>query len=341
VRLPEAGLNKPFDRILKAFVGEAPEVFLHLLGVIPPGAKFQITPLRPESAPAVVMPDFVASLVVDSGEPFIFHVEFLLAYHAEIPSTMARYGGSLAWQYRREVMSIVMLLRPQGVPMLVPEVGDYAIGRTHTIHPFRVVRLWEVDPGPLLEVDDWRLLPWSVLMDSSDEDVRRVARILGREGDEESIGRFLTLGSIRYDRNRLEEMLGGSKMGLVEAILEGSSLVREATEKAAREGASRGLSEGLEKGLSQGLEKGLSQGLEKGLAEGREKGLAEGRAEGRIAEAHRLLRVALKAKFPGLESAPEIDAIAAAEKLESLLEIAITSTDRSIVEHALAAAVAQ
>ena len=311
MRVPDTGLNKPFDRILKAFVDEAPEVFLGLLGVIPPGADVHITPLRPETAPAVVMPDFVASLVVDSGEPFILHVEFLLAYHAEIPATMARYGGSLAWQYRRRVMSILTLLRPQGVPDTVPEVGEFAIWETRTRHPFRVVRLWEVDPGPLLEVDDWRLLPWSVLMKSSDEDVRRVAAILAREGDEESIGRFLTLGSIRYNRDQLEEMLGASKMGLVEAILEGSSLVREVVEKAAR----------------------------KATAEGQAKGLAEGQAEGRTAEARRTLCIAIKAKFPGLETAPEIERITRTETLESLLETAITSTDRSIFERALAAAV--
>ena len=319
MRVPETGLNKPFDRILKAFVDEAPEVFLHLLGVVPPGADVQITPLRPETAPAVIMPDFVASLVVDSGEPFIFHVEFLLAYHAEIPSTMARYGGSLAWQYRRRVMSILMLLRPQGVPKIVPEVGEFEIGETRTRHPFRVVRLWEIDPGPLLEVNDWRLLPWSVLMKCTDADVRRVAGILAREGDQESIGRFLTLGSVRYDRGQLEEMLGASKMGLVEAILEGSSLVREAKEKAAREG--------------------IAEGQKKGLAEGLAEGRAEGRSEGRTEEARRSLCIALKARFPGLETAPEIETIASAEALETLLETAITASDRSHVERALAAAI--
>lgn len=327
VSVDDPGLNKPFDRILKAFVDEAPEIFLGLLGVIPPDAAFQITNLRPETAPAVIMPDFVASLVVDSGEPFIFHVEFLLAYHADVPATMARYGGSLAWQYRRRVMSILVLLRPQGVPDTVPEVGEFAIGETRTTHPFRVVRLWEVDPQPLLETDDWRRLPWSVMMKSSDEEVRRVAGILAREGDEESIGRFLTLGSIRYDRGQLEEMLGALRMGLVEAILEGSSLVREVVDKASK------------KATAEGTAKGLAEGTAKGLAEGTAKGLAEGLAEGRTTEARRLLRIALKAKFPGLETAPEIDSIVSTEGLELLLETAITSTDRSQIEQALAAAV--
>jgi hypothetical protein len=175
--------------------------------------------------------------------------------------------------------------------------------------------LWEVDPGPLLQVNDWRLLPWSVLMKSSDADVQRVAGILAGEGDEESIGRFLTLGSVRYDRDQLEEMLGGSKMGLVEAILEGSSLVREATEKAAREGSARGQAVGLAEGLAEGL------------------------AAGQTVAARRSLRIALKAKFPGMETAPEIDSIASAETLDMLLETAITATDRSRVELALAAAV--
>ena len=320
-------MNKPFDRILKAFVDEAPEIFLGLLGVIPPGADVQITPLRPETAPAVIMPDFVASLLIDSGEPFIFHVEFLLAYNAEIPAAMARYGGSLACQYRRRVMSVLALLRPLGVPKTIPEVGDFAIGETCTRHPFRVVRLWEVDAGPLLEVDDWRLLPWSVLMKSTDEEVRRVAGILARDGDEESIGRFLTLGSIRYDRRQLEEMLGASRMGLVEAILEGSSLVREVVEKASRKATVEASAKGLAEGLAEGQAKGLAEGQAKGLA------------DGRITEARRLLCIALRAKFPGLETAPEIEEISRVETLELLLETAITSTDHSRFEQALAAAV--
>ena len=299
VRIPDSGLNKPFDRILKAFADEAPELFLRLLGVVPTGARVEITPLRPETAPAVIMPDFVASLTVDAGERLIFHVEFLLAYHAGVPSTMARYGGSLAWQYGCQVMSILMLLRPQGVPKTIPEVGDFEIGQTRTTHPFRVVRLWETDPGPIFATNDWRLLPWSVLMRSSDESVRRVAGILSREGDQESIGRFLTLGSLRYDRNLLEEMLGASKMGLVEAILEGSSLVREATEKAAQEGRQEGIE------------------------------------EGRVGEARRVLRMALKTKFPDLEALPQIESVASVEALESLIKAVISSADRADFEQAV------
>lgn len=310
----DAGLNKPFDRLLKAFVDEAPEMFVRLLGIAPAGADLRLAALRPETAPAVVLPDFVALLQIGKAEPVILHIEFQVAYHSGIPSGMARYGGSLAWQYRREVVSLLILLRRRGVPTSIPEVGEYVIGRTATEHPFRTIRLWEVNPRPILEARDPRLLPWSVLMRSSDETVQRVAAILARDGDQESVGRFLTLGSLRYDRSQLEQMLGGPKMGLMEAILEGSSIIQEIKHEARKEGR--------------------AEGREEGRAEGRAEGREEGRAE-ELVEWSRVLRTALKAKFPGLELMPEIDSITRLEILRSLLELTVISSDRSEVERAI------
>ena len=87
-------------------------------------------------------------------------------------------------------------------------------------------------------------------------------------------------------------------MGLIEAILEGSSLVREVADKAAR----------------------------------------EGRAEGRTEGGRLVLRRVLKAKFPGLEEMPEIQLISSVEVLESLIETASTASDRSTIERAISAA---
>ena len=72
-------------------------------------------------------------------------------------------------------------------------------------------------------------------------------------------------------------------MGLVEVIMESSSLVRDAQERA------------------------------------RVAGLAEGRVEGPSTEARRLLRLAPSARFPGLETMPELDRIENLADLESLL----------------------
>jgi len=303
-------------------VDEAPSVFLRVLGIVPAGVEPQLIPLRPETAPAVAMPDFVAWLTIPPGDPFIFHVEFFVRYSTDIAAILARYGVSLAWQYRCPVMSLVVLLRRQGVPKRISRVGRFDVGETKARHPFRVVRLWKIDPTAILETGDWRLLPWSVLMRSSDAEVRRVAEILAREGDEESIGRFVTLGSLRYHRGQLEEMLGESKMGLVEAILEGSSLVREVRERAAKEAR----------------EQGRTEGLAEGLAEGEARGRTEGLSEGRVGGSRNALKVLLGSKFPGLETMPEIAAISTEETFVSLLKVAIESNDREAVQRSITAA---
>jgi hypothetical protein len=307
----DVGLNKPFDRILKAFAEEAPGLFLRLLGIVGPETVFRLTPLRMETAPPVILPDYVAAVAVEAHDPFIFHVEFLAWYKSSAPKDVARYGGSLAWQYQLRVESVLLLLRPDGAPKEIPSIGEYTIGKTRVTHSFRTVRMWEIDPAPLLENNDPRLFPWAVLMKSTDEQVQTMAAAVAQFGDDETLGRFLSLGSARYDRKQLEEMLGGPKMGLVEAILEASSLVQEVKEKAAS--ASH--------------------------AEGHAKGHAEGEAKGRAEEARRLLRRALQAKFPALAARPEIDAIHNVNVLESLLiDEVLASQDPTRIQEAIAAA---
>ena len=308
------GINKPFDRIAKEFAEEAPLLFLHLLGIAPPGSKVVLEPLRPETAPQVVMPDYVASLSIDGKNPCIFHVEFFLQYRKDVPTTMARYGGSLAWQYLRPVKSILLLLRDEGVPDDIPASGEFAFGETRLTHPFRTVRLWDLDPEPVLSSGDPGLLPWALLMKLGRDEAVRLGAEVGGSGNEQWIARFLTLGSLRYHRHELEQMLGGGgpQMGLVEAIMQGSSLVREA----------------------------VQEEREQGRVEGEAQGLARGEAKGQAEEARRLLRMALADRFPGLETMPEIDRIANIPDLESLLiQHAIRSLDRDSVAQAILSAV--
>lgn len=276
----DAGINKPFDRILKAFVDEAPALFLGLLGFSLAQVEGDIQSLRPETAPAMVLPDYVAVVRTGTGERIIFHAEFQSNYHLDVPRNMCRYGGSLAWQYQMQVCSVLILLRPDRAPAVIPEEGEYAIGLTRTVHPFQVVRLWEIDPAPVLETENPRLLPWALLMKSTDEQVRRIASIVAEQDDDEAVGRFLILGAVRYDRNALEEMLGGRRMGFSQAILEGSKVVQELRDEAASAGEIRG----------------------------------------QAAEARKFLRLFLRKHFPELEFLPEIDAISNVSDLEAIGE---------------------
>lgn len=307
----DPGINKPYDRILKSFSDEDPVLLLRLLGFIPAGAEADIEPLHPESAPAMVMPDFVAVGRTAGGERVIFHAEFQSRYHQNVPRNMARYGGSLGWQHLVPVESALVLLNPEGVPSDVPTVGHYDIGSTQTTHPYRLVRLWELDPAPVLATNNPRLLPWILLMNSSEQQVRQVASIVRKSGDEEAKARFKILGRVRYDVSTVDEMLGGETVSLQDAVLE---LYCEAT--------------------------GLFKKAEaKALAKGEEEGRARGQAEGRIEGERKLLRIGLRAKFPTLENLPEIDSISSLDKLEFLMETLFHATDAQAMHDAILAAV--
>jgi predicted transposase YdaD len=296
------GINKPFDRILKAFADEAPRLLLRLLGLVPAGVEPDIRPLRPETAPAMVLPDYVAVVRVASDGPIILHVEFQCNYHQSVPRDMARYGGSLAWQHQMPVRSVLVMLRRDRSPAEIPEEGEYSIGPTHTRHPFQVIRLWEIDPTPVLETDNPRLLPWALLMKSTDEQVRQIASVIAGQADDEAVGRFLTLGGVRYNRSSLDEMLGGGKMGLVRAILEGSNIVQEERDEAAAAGEARG------------------------------------EARGQAVEARKFLRLLLRKHLPELESLAEIDAVSNIEALESIAVSVLDASGADSVRSAILAA---
>lgn len=155
-------------------------------------------------------------------------------------------------------------------------------------------------------LDDGRpgLLPWALLMNLGREEARRLGAIVSRTDNEQWIWRFLTLGSLRYDKNELQQMLGGRRMGFVEALLEGSSLVQERVQEAKGEG--------------------LAQGLVKG------------QTEGELNESRRVLRLALARKHPGLEAMPEVDQITATPQLEALLlDLVFGGADRQTVDQAI------
>ena len=155
----EPGINKPFDRIAKDFDAEAPLVFLRLTGLVPPGVEAELSPLR-----------------------CVVHVEFFVVYRNGILEIMARYGGSLAWQCKVPVHSVLSLLCPDG-----------AIGPTRVTHEFRAVKMWELDPEPVLNAQDPGILPWAMLMQLSRAQAEKLGAEAGRTGNEEWIGRFLVL----------------------------------------------------------------------------------------------------------------------------------------------------
>ena len=297
----DSGINKPFDRLAKKFADEAPELFLRLLGLVPRDAVIALKFLRPETSPPVTMPDYVAELSIPGREVRTLHIEFVLWYRRETPETITRYGCSLALQYGRPVTSVLLLLQEHGVTGHIPAAGEYVIGGTKLIHPFETVRLWELDPAPLLAWGDQKWLAWALLMRLDPEEMVRIGARIRRTGDEELIAQFLTLGNLRYPREVLESVVGGERgMTLHQIIVEGSSVVAEVS----REDVA--------------------------------KSLKEGRIEGRIEGKREILRLFLTDRFPGLESMPELDLIHNTAEIEDLLlRHASRTHDRAAVEQAI------
>ena len=265
--------------------------------------------MRPGTSPPVMMTDFAALAIGPRGERLIVHIEFYLDYSAGLPVKICRYGVNLVLQYECPVISVMLLIRP-GAPGNIPSQGEYVQGKTRIVHPFQVIRLWEVSAQPILADPALRHLFALVPGLACDwEDLQRVAEAVGESGDEAELARFLLMLSLKYNKGQIESLIGRHKMGFAEVIWEGSSLLQEMREKATREG------------------------LEQGMAKGEMKGQAE--------EARRLLRVVLADRFPGLEAMPDLERITDVATLESLfLDRVLKSTDREQVESAIRSAAA-
>ena len=319
-------VNKSLDRVLKAFFDEALRMFLHIMEAVPLDQAVELTPLPRETAPPVVMPDTAVRVTQAGRRDFIFHTEIERSFRPGKLPVVARYGGGLATQYRIPVKTVILLLDRVGNPKFNKGIAENRVGGTRILHPYRIMRFWEMDPAPLFEAGDPRLLPWTAMMNSTDQEVRAAARKLRRLGDEELIGRFRLLASFRYDSEQLEEMTGGGNMGFVEFFWENSKLLTEYRAKVAAESRAEGLAEGLAEGKAKGEARGIARGRSAGKAEG----------------ARRLLHAALAAKFPGLQVLPQLEKITKVKALEDLLiKHVVGGTDRKAVKEAIMKAARQ
>lgn len=315
-------VSKSLDRALKAFFDEALGMFLHIMEAVPLDQAVELTPLPRETAPPVVMPDTAVRVTQAGRRDFIFHTEIERSFRPGKLPVVARYGGGLATQYRIPVKTVILLLDSMGNPKFNKGIAEDRVGGTRILHPYRIMRFWEMDPAPLFAAGDPRLLPWTAMMNSTDKELRATARELRRLGDEELIGRFRLLASFRYDSGQLEEMTGGGNMGFVEFFWENSKLLTEYKAKIAAESRAEGLAEGKARGEARGIARGKSAG----------------KAEG----ARRLLRAALASKFPSLQVQPQLDKITKVKTLEDLLiQHVVGGTDRQAVKDAIMKAARQ
>jgi len=224
---------------------------------------------------------------------WLVHFEVQTRYRSDLPKRLAWYAMSLGLGFQLPLEIVLVLLVERYAPAVVPDEHRIDLDDLQAQVRFKVIRLWEIDAGTVLEWQRPSLWPWVSLMRTSPETLERTARQIASLGDRKTAAEFVVLGGLRYDKNDLAEMLGRVSTMLTNEQLEESSYYQMI----------------LEKGMEKGIEKGIAKGMQ----------------SGRLEEARRVLRRLLALRFPGLETLPELDAITSPERIESLLEAIVTA----------------
>lgn len=226
--------------------------------------------------------------VQTAEEEWLEHYEVQTRYKSDVPERLVWYGVTLALRSRLPVRTTLVLLAERYAPARVRASGQVKTGCLEMISRYRVVKVWKLEAAMVLRLGRPSLLPWVALMRGSPGALRSAAKEIVRLGSRKLAEELVVLGGLRYDKKELAAMLGRLSAMLTEEMLQDSSYYQMI------------------------LEKGMEKGIE----------------EGSVTEARRVLRLVLSLRFPGLEGAPELDAITERERLEALLAAVVTAADR-------------
>jgi predicted transposase YdaD len=194
--------------------------------------------LKGELSAEQVRADFVA---IVRGLGTVLHVEFQYsppgAGEPSLELRMLDYWVRLYRRYRLPVEQVLVLIKPT----TRPTGGLFEVGRTR--HEFRVVRLWEEDPAPLLA--DEALLPLATLARATDP--RALMSTVAERV------RRIEPSARRMDIGTLAQLLAGLVISVEEVramfgedILEHSSVYQEILRRGRVAGEALGQREGAE-----------------------------------------------------------------------------------------------
>ncbi len=199
----------------------------------------------------------------------IIHLEFQTTPKSEppLPLRMLDYWVRLYRIYKlyqdneREIEQVIIFLRPEKSPQVFED--SFQVG--NTIHRYRVIRIWECEPTPLLSQPE--LLPLAVLAKSEQPEVllaqvaERIDRIENKRKQSNIAACVELLAGINYS----EELIA---MYLQEDILKESVIYQKI------------INEGIQQGVQQGEQRGEASLIIRQLS--RRFGTVEGTLQERI-----------------------------------------------------------
>ncbi len=195
----------------------------------PVGAKIRL--LKNELSLQPIRADWLA--LYDLEEE-ILHVEFETdpaKSDVPLPLRMLDYFVRLYRLYRKPVRQVVIVLHKTGVD--IPD--EFHVSETY--HRYRVIKIWEQDPAPLLA--DEGLLPFAVLARSDEPDrlLREVAEQIQNVAQPDTRADLTAaaylLGGLRFDKKLLRSLFR-------EEIMIQSSSYQDVVERSEQRGEQRG-----------------------------------------------------------------------------------------------------
>lgn len=276
----EPTLDQPFDKGFKSLAEDEALLVLNKFAKIPESAIAGIEHLPREITSRAPEIDHAYRLALN-GETAVIHLEAWAKWQSFIPARTLEYGGTLFRKYGVEVRSFIVLMREEDAPATIPTLAEQQCGRFREEYGYEVIKLWELPAAEVMGPGCERLLAWVPFMKHTEEELRECARRVVESGDEKLQAEFVINGGMRYDRNWLRRLLESFKPMITMDVYANSSVTRERYLQAVRLGKAEG------------------------QAEGKSAGLVEGKLDG----VRSSLRGFLAARFPGLETSPEIDSI--------------------------------
>lgn len=290
----------PYDDAFKHLAEQDPESLLILVGALPSDELVRIKVLSRELRPSKRIVD-QAYLVTTRSESRIAHLEAQTRYDPAMPERMLEYALMLWLAHKRRyaVDSFVLLLTREGLPPEAPERVSVKAGALSVTVRYHLVRLWEIEAQSLLALNRDQLLPFVPLMKGGLKELRmsasRVARSVDRQQRDILALNLLTLGSLRYNRDTIEEVFRRDTMML--ELIKDTPYYRYMIDEARKEAR------------------------------------REGKQEGSLRVARKLLLGLAEKRFPGVDIKTEVARIRSLSALEQLcLDIDDLKTEKALRE---------
>lgn len=201
----------PFDNVCKTLAEQYPVNFVRWLLGAEAGISDPVQVLKTELSLEPIRADAVTFLRLSSR---ILHLEFQTTPESEppLPFRMLDYWVRLYRQHRCAITQIVLFLKPTESEAVQVERFE----AENTLHRYRVIRLWEQDPTPLLA--DQALLPLAVLArtDSPATLLQQVANQVNRiedTGQQRNLSAYTQLlAGLRFEKEIIQQVFRGTFM---------------------------------------------------------------------------------------------------------------------------------